>query len=51
MFKIICGVLMAIMPVNAGMAPQHHKPPHFHCITKGAHHPEICVPKHWHPHH
>lgn len=52
MFKIIGGILLAIIPVNGtgAQAHVHHKPP-FHCITKGKHHPEICVPKFRHPHH
>lgn len=49
MFKIIGGILIAIMPVNSACHPP--KPPiHYKCITKGQHHPEICVPVKW-PHH
>jgi len=46
MIKIIGGILMFILPVGSGMHPSHHhKPAHFHCITKGKHHPEICILK------
>lgn len=41
--SLVLAILLGFAPV-AHIPVHHHKPP-FHCITKGKHHPEICVPK------